>query len=162
MACQLIFNKNIISRLCTLFKRMRRLGFIHPRPPLTSSFRNPNPNSSLWVVSPFWWFWLLLKEDETLERIMVLLDWSEDLFWASMNLCKCPSSLLYASMIVDLRFCPIFFFCDLVGREGFHKVGKFMDPRGLFKIMCCKSDVLLCMLFYAWVWSLFITLVDLN
>lgn len=56
----------------------------------------------------------LLNEEEALERMVVLLNWSEDLFWAFVDLYKCRSSLLYASMMIDLRFCFIFFLCDLV------------------------------------------------
>lgn len=69
---------------------------------------------------------------------MVLLSWSEDLFG---HLGIIVSFFLYDSMMIYLRIFPIFFLCYLVRMEGFHKVGKFMDPRGPFKIICFRYDV---------------------
>lgn len=46
----------------------------------------------------------------------------------SLDLWYEPRSKLYASILLDLKFCPIFFLNKLVGVDEFHKVNKFIDP----------------------------------
>ena len=67
--------------------------------------------------------------------------WSEDLFWASLDLCKCLSSLFYVIRWLDLEYYPMFFMFDEVWREGNHKVGNnmtFLSPKS---VICGGSSL---------------------